>query len=122
MKQPSIEKTRLLSRKCDNFSFFVLLQWSPLSLSPSLSLSPPPSFLPKNSHQPLLDLPVQPAQVLDVRGARDAPVLGEEAGEGAGRQERRLLGGSDSELLLLGRGGRRAHREPGAAAEGELLE
>ena len=68
---------------------------------------------------------MQPAQVLDVRGARDAPVLGEEAGEGAGRQERRLLGGSDSELLLLlllGRGGRRAHREPGAAAEGELLE
>ena len=56
----------------------------------------PSSFEKKNSHQPLLDLPVQPAQVLDIRGPRGAPVLGQEAREGAGREEgRRLL------LLLL---------------------
>ena len=48
--------------------------------------------LSKFSHQPLLDLPVQPAQVLDVRGPSGAPVLGQEAGEGAGSEEgRRLL-------------------------------
>ena len=66
---------------------------------------------------------MQPAQVLDVRGARSAPVLGQEAGEGAGREERRLL---LLQVLLLRSGrrswGSRADREPGAAAEGELLE
>ena len=86
--------------------------------------------LSKISHQPLLDLPVQPAQVLDVRGPSGAPVLGQEAGEGAGSEEgRRLLIVLVLQQRLLLRSGRgrgrsgrsRAHGEPCAAAPSELL-